>query len=122
MPDNEQEAQRRWEAGLVVPHHITTALDAKGLYGPAVDEACGAREPDVDRWESGDLYPSWAQLCALAELTEVTVAYFVRPASEAIDASWTTLRFHTKAKDMPKPPVLEFKASARTAMTQATLW
>lgn len=44
---DEQEAKRRWEAGLVVPHYITTALDVNGLYGPEVDEACGAREAMV---------------------------------------------------------------------------
>lgn len=118
---DEQEARTRWEAGLVVPHFITVTLDAQGLYGPEVDEACGAHEPDVDRWEAGELYPSWPQLCALAELCEVTPGFFVRPA-ETIDAWDTTLRFHVKPKDMPPPPILAFKEGAREAMVQGRLW
>jgi hypothetical protein len=39
------------------------------LEGPEVDIACGAKEPDVDRWEEGELYPTWEQLVLLAELT-----------------------------------------------------
>lgn len=62
-----------------VPARITMALDAKGLYGPEVDLACGAREPDVDRWEAGTLIPTAVQLRLLAELTGQTVGFFFEP-------------------------------------------
>lgn len=58
------------------PKRITLALDAKGLYGPEVDIACGAQEPDVDRWETGELVPTAEQLVKLAALTEVPVGFF----------------------------------------------
>lgn len=117
-----QEAKRRWEAGLVVPHYITVALDIQGLYGPEVDEACGAAEPDVDRWEAGELYPSWSQLCALAELTGYPVAFFVRPAEGRVEAEWTTAQFHVKGWKPAPPPILAFKDGARDAMVQGRLW
>jgi len=41
--------------------------------GPWVDEACGAREPAVDRWEQGLFYPTWEQLCKLAALTRTSL-------------------------------------------------
>jgi hypothetical protein len=118
----DQEARRRYDAGLVVPHFITVALDIQGLYGPEVDEACGAHEPEVDLWESGELYPSWSQLCALAELTGYPVAFFVRPAEEHVDVEWTSARFHVKNWKPAPPPILAFKASARDAMVQGRLW
>lgn len=62
------------------PKRITMALDARGLYGPEVDLACGAREPDVDRWETGDLVPTPEQLAKLAALTGVTVEFLCDPA------------------------------------------
>lgn len=118
----EQEAKRRWEAGLVVPHYITVALDLNGLYGPEVDEACGASEPDVDRWEAGELYPGWDQLCALAELAGYPVAFFVRPVEDHVDAEWTSARFHVKNWLPAPPPILEFKDGARDALVQSRLW
>lgn len=118
----DQEAQRRHEAGLVVPHFITMALDAQGLHGPEVDEACGAHEPDVDRWEAGELYPSWDQLVALAELTGVTPAWFVRPAADRVDYEWTSAQFHVKNRKPPPAPILEFKSGARDALVQGRLW
>lgn len=122
MGADDQEARRRYDAGLVVPHFITIALDAAGLYGPEVDEACGAHEPEVDLWEAGELYPSWSQLCALAELTGVTPAYFVRPAEDRAEITWTSAAFHVKNWKPPKPPILAFKPSARDAMVQGRLW
>ena len=74
----EQQAYRMWAAGQVVPDTITLALGAAGLYGPRVDEACGATEPDVDQWESGELYPTWEQLKLLAALTGRTPVMFMR--------------------------------------------
>jgi hypothetical protein len=60
------------------PRRITLALDARGLYGPDVDTACGAREPDVDRWEDPNdpLLPTAEQLVKLAALTGMTVEWF----------------------------------------------
>lgn len=71
----------RWQAGGLRPSVITGAFDpqARGgrgalfastqFVGPWVDEACGTREPAVDRWEQGLLYPTWEQLCKLVALT-----------------------------------------------------
>jgi transcriptional regulator with XRE-family HTH domain len=58
------------------PKRITLALDAKGLYGPDVDRACGVEEPAVDQWETGELVPTPEQLVKLAALTGVTVGFF----------------------------------------------
>lgn len=66
----------RWRRGLTVPHRITLALDIRQLHGPQVDRDCGAREPDVDQWETGEKYPTWEQLLALAELTAFPPEFF----------------------------------------------
>jgi len=71
------EARRGWERGLVRPWYITNALDAKGLDGPDVDHACGVEEPTVDLWEAGEIYPTFKQLCALADLTGMLPSWFV---------------------------------------------
>lgn len=68
------------------------ALDAKGLYGPEVDLACGAAEPDVDRWETGELVPSPAQLALLAKLTDCTVEFFYEPMSPTPGVVWICYR------------------------------
>lgn len=73
-----QAARADWEAGLIAPYLITTALDMCALHGPEVDEACGVAEPTVDHWESGLVYPTWEQLCALATLTGFAPAFFSR--------------------------------------------
>jgi hypothetical protein len=95
---DEQEAYRRWRAGQVVPHRITTALDARGLDGPEVDSACRAEEPEVDQWEAGERYPSWEQLVALAELTGMTARYFT---FDDPPLPWwaTSMRFHMSSDD-----------------------
>lgn len=62
-----------------VPARITAALDLCGLDGPDVDTACGAREPDVDLWETGELRPSFEQVQLLAALTDFPVAFFYQP-------------------------------------------
>lgn len=66
-----------------VPARITMALDARGLYGPDVDTACGAAEPDVDEWESGESVPTRHQVELLAELTHMPVEFFYEPWVEA---------------------------------------
>lgn len=73
-----QAARADWEAGLIAPYLITTALNMCALHGPEVDEACGVQEPTVDLWESGLVYPTWEQLCALAQLTGFAPAFFSR--------------------------------------------
>lgn len=91
--EDERVAHRKWEAGLVVPHSITLALDMMGLHGPQVDIACMAAEPDVDLWEAGKLYPRWDQFVALAALTQKPLRWFTdmrRPLS-LLD---TSMRFH----------------------------
>ena len=72
----------RWQTGVLRPTAITLAFDAQAGGGRAalfsaspfvgdwVDEACGAQEPAVDRWEQGLLYPTWEQVCRLSALTQ----------------------------------------------------
>lgn len=110
-------AYRAWAAGLIFPDRITTALNVRELYGPEVDAACGVEEPAVDEWEAGRLYPTWGQLCALAELTGVTVGFFAR-APVSIGA--VTMCDRTKRKNgcqviTPRTPILEFTTAAIAA-------
>lgn len=76
----------RWQNGDLRPTAITLAFDPQARGGRAalfstspfvgvwVDEACGAHEPAVDRWEQGLLYPTWEQLCRLSALTQTPLA------------------------------------------------
>lgn len=106
----EAETRRIWEQGLLSPYWITTALDLARLEGPEVDIACGAREPDVDRWEEGTLYPTWEQLVLLAELTGHPLVFFARQG--APEQSWTTLDLHLKHAGPRKDPVLQYSHTA----------
>jgi hypothetical protein len=106
-------ARRKWQAGMVVPHRITSALDLGGLYGPEVDEACMAREPDVDMWEAGRLYPSWEQTRALARLSGFHPVYFMAPVPPPIPVEETSMRFHLRKHERESPaPVHEFTRAA----------
>lgn len=119
---DEQAARELWGAGKLIPHRITMALDLRKLYGPEVDEACGAAEPDVDRWEAGELYPTWRQFKLLAELTGFPLKWFFTPVEDRL--GWTSLDIHMPGPAR-KPPVLSFKPQARTAkraVDQGTLW
>lgn len=89
-------ARRRWADGMVVPCQITAALDMHGLYGPEVDAACHAAEPDVDRWEAGTLYPRWDQLCALAALTDRPPRWFTTLPHRPLGVLDTSMRFHLR--------------------------
>jgi hypothetical protein len=112
----EQEAHDAWTRGLLAPWRITLALDRRALYGPAVDEACGTREPAVDLWEAGLLYPTWDQVLALSKLTGFGPAFFIhRDGTGPIRISDTSLRFHTKGPLDDPPPVLAFTAEAIAA-------
>lgn len=108
---DEQEAYRKWDAGLLVPHRITLALDARGLEGPDVDAACGAAEPDVDRWEAGELYPTWEQLKLLSNLTGLALRFFFLP---PVPMAWGSLHFHFPDPD-PRDPIATFEPGAREA-------
>ncbi len=62
--------------GTVHPSRISHALNARHLYGPEVDAACLAAEPDVDEWEAGRRVPTEEQVEALARLTAYPVEWF----------------------------------------------
>lgn len=106
-----QIARKKWAAGMVVPNHITCALDMCELYGPEVDEKCLAKEPDVDMWEAGVLYPSWEQIVALSRLTGLWPTWLMGPPREPLRFEDTSMRFHMSAPQSPAP-VYAFTASA----------
>lgn len=113
---DEGAAHAAWEAGQVILYRITTALDINELDGPGVDEACGVKEPTVDRWEAGTQYPTWGQLCALADLTGYPVAFFTQPVTTVIRACDTSMRFHVKGALPDEEPVLAFTPVAIAAI------
>jgi hypothetical protein len=86
-------AYRLWRAGEVKPYLITQALDARALWGPQVDIECGAKEPDVDLWEAGKLYPTWRQLLLLAQLCETNPRRLCEPRN-VLTVEETSMRFH----------------------------
>lgn len=86
--------KRKWAEGMVIPHQITAALNMRDLFGPDVDRACGAKEPDVDLWEAGKLYPSWEQIVLLAELPGKPTNYFMAPIRQELSLDHTSMRFH----------------------------
>lgn len=102
-------AYKLWRAGELQPYLITTALDAMNLFGPEVDRACGAEEPDVDLWEAGKLYPTWRQVQLLAKLTGNTPRLLCTR-REPLRPEHTSMRFHMPIDD--RPPVWEFDVDA----------
>lgn len=110
-------AHRDWRSGLVQPWRITRVLDARGLYGPEVDQACGVQEPTVDLWEAGLVYPTFEQLCALAALVEITPGMLMYRGFEPLRARETTLRFHMDVEHLEEP-VMRFTVEA-VALTLA---
>lgn len=110
-------AYESWVAGNLAPYSITLALDAHGLDGPEVDLACGVEEPAVDRWEEGELYPTWEQLVALAELTGCSVGFFFQP-RRVWHPGDTTMKFHCKGDDVPEIPIMRFSDAALAAHKQ----
>lgn len=118
---DEKRAYQAWRAGGVVPWRITAALDLRALYGPQVDEACGVTEPAVDMWEDGQLYPTWEQLQALAELTDFPIRFFTLEYDPIpIDATsllcgMTEAQLAEWRRDH-KEPVLEFLPDAIAAV------
>lgn len=64
------------------PARITLALDMCCLYGPVVDEALGVLTADadvVDKWETGEIIPTYEQICRLATLTGMFADWFYLP-------------------------------------------
>jgi hypothetical protein len=112
---DDERAHESWRVGKIVPSRITMVLDAKSLYGPEVDVACGGVEPMVDEWEAGTRYPTWEQLKALAALTGVTPRYFTWN-DHQIHLGPTTMRFHVRNLPPEKPPVMEFTYEAIAAV------
>jgi hypothetical protein len=113
--ESDRVAREKWAAGLLVPNAITLALDLHGLQGPEVDVACGAREPEVDLWEAGKLYPRWDQVLKLAALTERPPIRFMAPLTQ-ISAMETSMRFHLGPGEVLRMPVYSF---SRYALNQA---
>ena len=116
-------ARRAWAAGLIAPCTITIALDAHGLYGPEVDRACRAEEPDVDLWEAGKLYPRWDQLVALAALTHVTPRWFTNGPHTPLSCAETSMRFHLPAHDRVEyRPITHFPDHVVAQCPDTDLW
>jgi hypothetical protein len=105
----DEEAYALWRGGHLEPWRISMALDSKGLEGPEVDIACGAQEPEVDLWEAGELYPTWEQVVALAELTGLTPKFLLFQTKH--HEFNTSLRFHMPGYKR-EPPVLSFTPKA----------
>lgn len=109
-------AFQRWRAGQVCPTRITMALDLRQLYGPDVDRACKAKEPEVDQWEAGERYPRWEQLCALADLTGFTPRWFtINDQDSGPIPLWrTSIWFHMPAAERRayerhhRPPIMTY--------------
>lgn len=70
-----------------LPERISFALNARQLYGPEVDAACLAAEPDVDNWEAGISTPSPEQVRALAQLTAYPVEWFYREPLKVVSSA-----------------------------------
>lgn len=105
-------AYAAWRHGDIAPWRITLALNARGLYGPEVDRACGVEEPAVDEWEAGRAYPTFDQLLALATLTEYPVWSFIDRGSKPLTAADTSMRFHVRMPKRPVEPVMRFELAA----------
>lgn len=112
-------AHQAWERGHVVPHRITVALDLRQLYGPEVDAACDAEEPDVDLWEAGKKYPRWDQLLLLADLTGFDVRFFVMPPDGEIHALGPGVAFICKRSSRTWNPRVEIPAPITTFTPEA---
>lgn len=106
-------AYRLWRAGELQPYLITKALDAQGLFGPEVDVACGASEPDVDLWEAGKLYPTWQQVLRLAALVGSTPR-FLCAKRDVLRVEETSMRFHGYVDDRPTVWAFDMDAVKRT--------
>ncbi|TIH34948.1 hypothetical protein D4765_11675 [Subtercola vilae] len=116
MDRSERESRSAWEDGKLIPDRITTYLDMAGLDGPGVDEACGVKEPAVDLWEAGELYPTWEQLLALANICSIGVkAFFWDDAPHEIPGYWRQ-HFNIKSdadwEAFNQPAIMRFTPAA----------
>jgi hypothetical protein len=103
-----EQARQRWARGLIRPWYITAALDMRGLDGP-----------DVDLWEAGEIYPTFDQLCALADLTEMLPIWFVTDHRPVDDAPiFICGRGRRMITIEPRPLVATFKPAEITAATE----
>jgi hypothetical protein len=87
VPEAPMRGVRELKAGH--PGWITLALDARGLDGPAVDEALGVPEPTVDEWEAGTRTPSESDLRRLATLTGYALTFFTKPGRPPEITGWS---------------------------------
>lgn len=79
---------------------LGAAFDLRGMYGPWVDLALDAREPDVDDWEAGRGRPTLDQMRRAAFLTGFKVAWFYDP--KPLPAiTWTSLDIHLPRRIEP---------------------
>ena len=107
--DSEWDSQPKWARGELVPHRITLLLDARGLYGPDVDLACGAVEPAIDEWEAGTRYPTWPQLVALARLVDALPGFFFRDVSPITGPIFICSRTRSKSSIyFPPTPITRY--------------
>jgi transcriptional regulator with XRE-family HTH domain len=117
--------ERDYRAGQtpVFPGRITMALDLHGLQGPEVDRACLAEEPAVDQWEAGEAAPSWEQLVALAELTEMPVGFFFRELEQpALSRSIVCGRGGCQVVEVPPAPEPYFPPAPVVRLHSDTLF
>lgn len=95
-----------------MPARITVALEDR--YGPQVDIDLGGREPMVDRWETGELQPTAAQIQLLAAYTGYPAEWFYLPVPEV--AGWVCFRrkvdgarcHHISSEPTPPPAATLF--------------
>lgn len=118
----DEQARQKWLMGLVVPAHITMALDGADLHGQQVDWACGVQEPAVDNWEAGRLYPTWEQILRLAELTGRRPSYFMAPVHDITSLYDTSMRFHLSFAERHPMPALPVHRFTYEALRQARKW
>lgn len=120
--EKDEQARQKWLMGLVVPAHITMALDGADLHGPQVDWACGVQEPAVDNWEAGRLYPTWEQILRLAELTGRRPSYFMAPVHDITSLYDTSMRFHLTFAERHPMPALPVHRFTYKALCEARKW
>lgn len=110
-----EEAEARWRGGYIIPARITQALDLRSLYGPEVDAALGVEEPTVDRWEAGELYPTWEQVQSLSKLTGMGERWFTDAIPwHHLDAMFVCDRSKRTGTSLvvPDPPVVRASRAA----------
>lgn len=106
------------DRGELKPWRVTMALNLRQLYGPEVDTACDAAEPDVDDWEAGTLYPRWEQVVLLAKLVGNPVGFFYQGGEPATGTIFICGGSAELRREMAKPrpdPILQYTHDALVA-------